>query len=105
MKRVRRSPLCWRTGTTKQPWKNSMSIFVVARSGCVARLTDEPRTSGLRAGLFRRSLTTAVIFAERLRELHMAHRKQKNVGVIGLGIIGSRVTDSLRRKGLRVFVW
>ena len=35
----------------------------------------------------------------------MAHQKQKNVGVIGLGIIGSRVTDSLRRKGFRVFVW
>jgi 3-hydroxyisobutyrate dehydrogenase-like beta-hydroxyacid dehydrogenase len=27
------------------------------------------------------------------------------VGVIGLGIIGSRVTENLRKKGFRVFVW
>jgi 3-hydroxyisobutyrate dehydrogenase-like beta-hydroxyacid dehydrogenase len=32
-------------------------------------------------------------------------RSRKNVGVIGLGIIGSRVTESLRRKGFQVFVW
>jgi 3-hydroxyisobutyrate dehydrogenase-like beta-hydroxyacid dehydrogenase len=35
----------------------------------------------------------------------MARRTRKNVGVIGLGIIGSRVTDNLRRKGFHVFVW
>src|SRR5712692_9839017 len=35
----------------------------------------------------------------------MARRTKKNVGVIGLGIIGSRVTDNLRRKGFHVFVW
>ena len=35
----------------------------------------------------------------------MSRRKQKNVGVIGLGIIGSRVRDVLRRKGFHVFVW
>ena len=35
----------------------------------------------------------------------MARRLRKNVGVIGLGIIGSRVTDNLRRKGFHVFVW
>ncbi len=35
----------------------------------------------------------------------MARRTKKNVGVIGLGIIGSRVTDNLRRKGFPVFVW
>jgi 3-hydroxyisobutyrate dehydrogenase-like beta-hydroxyacid dehydrogenase len=35
----------------------------------------------------------------------MARRSQKNVGVIGLGIIGSRVTENLRRKGFQVFVW
>ena len=32
-------------------------------------------------------------------------RSGKTVGVIGLGIIGSRVTENLRRKGYRVFVW
>ena len=32
-------------------------------------------------------------------------RPRKNVGVIGLGIIGSRVTENLRRKGFQVFVW
>lgn len=32
-------------------------------------------------------------------------RPRKNVGVIGLGIIGSRVTDCLRNKGFQVFVW
>src|SRR5438105_5338093 len=35
----------------------------------------------------------------------MARRSRKNVGVIGLGIIGSRVADNLRRQGFHVFVW
>src|SRR3982751_1109155 len=35
----------------------------------------------------------------------MSRRTQKNVGVIGLGIIGRGVADCLRRRGLHVFVW
>ncbi len=35
----------------------------------------------------------------------MARRIKKNVGVVGLGIIGSRVADNLRRLGFPVFVW
>ncbi len=35
----------------------------------------------------------------------MSRRTRKNVGVIGLGIIGSRVTENLRKKGFHVFVW
>src|SRR4051812_11751639 len=35
----------------------------------------------------------------------MARRNQKNVGIIGLGIIGGRVANNLRRKGFPVFVW
>jgi 3-hydroxyisobutyrate dehydrogenase-like beta-hydroxyacid dehydrogenase len=35
----------------------------------------------------------------------MSRRTQKNVGVIGLGIIGRRVAESLRRSGFNVFVW
>ena len=35
----------------------------------------------------------------------MARSKSKNVGVIGLGIIGSRVAGALRGRGLQVFVW
>jgi 3-hydroxyisobutyrate dehydrogenase-like beta-hydroxyacid dehydrogenase len=35
----------------------------------------------------------------------MARRTKKNVGVIGLGIIGSRVAENLRRQGFHVFVW
>jgi 3-hydroxyisobutyrate dehydrogenase-like beta-hydroxyacid dehydrogenase len=35
----------------------------------------------------------------------MARRTRKNVGVIGLGIIGSRVADNLRQQGFHVFVW
>src|SRR5436305_6496900 len=35
----------------------------------------------------------------------MSRRTQKNVGVIGLGIIGSRVSEVLRKKGYHVFVW
>jgi len=31
--------------------------------------------------------------------------RKKNVGVIGLGIIGQRVADSLRERGFHVFVW
>src|SRR5438477_10371486 len=30
---------------------------------------------------------------------------RKNVGVIGLGIIGRRIANHLRRRGLNVFVW
>ena len=35
----------------------------------------------------------------------MARPKSKNVGVIGLGIIGSRVAGALRKRGFQVFVW
>jgi 3-hydroxyisobutyrate dehydrogenase-like beta-hydroxyacid dehydrogenase len=35
----------------------------------------------------------------------MARSKSRNVGVIGLGIIGSRVAGALRKRGLQVFVW
>jgi 3-hydroxyisobutyrate dehydrogenase-like beta-hydroxyacid dehydrogenase len=35
----------------------------------------------------------------------MPRRAKRNVGVIGLGIIGSRVVENLRRKGLHAFVW
>jgi 3-hydroxyisobutyrate dehydrogenase-like beta-hydroxyacid dehydrogenase len=35
----------------------------------------------------------------------MPRHSQRNVGVIGLGIIGTRVMDNLRRKGFHVFVW
>ncbi|MBA3651889.1 MAG: NAD-binding protein [Chthoniobacterales bacterium] len=35
----------------------------------------------------------------------MARSKNKNVGLIGLGIIGSRVAGALRNKGFQVFVW
>ena len=35
----------------------------------------------------------------------MSRRTRKNIGIIGLGIIGSRVCDVLRRKGFHVFVW
>jgi 3-hydroxyisobutyrate dehydrogenase-like beta-hydroxyacid dehydrogenase len=35
----------------------------------------------------------------------MSIRTRKNVGVIGLGIIGSRVADNLRQHGFHVFVW
>jgi 3-hydroxyisobutyrate dehydrogenase-like beta-hydroxyacid dehydrogenase len=35
----------------------------------------------------------------------MSRRTKKNVGIIGLGIIGSRVREVLRRKGFHVFVW
>ena len=35
----------------------------------------------------------------------MARRTKKNVGVLGLGIIGSRVAANLRDRGFHVFVW
>ncbi|HMJ06300.1 MAG TPA: NAD(P)-binding domain-containing protein [Chthoniobacterales bacterium] len=35
----------------------------------------------------------------------MSRRTQRNVGVIGLGIIGQRVAENLRRRGFSVFVW
>ncbi len=35
----------------------------------------------------------------------MASRTRKNVGVLGLGIIGQRVVGSLRERGFHVFVW
>ena len=35
----------------------------------------------------------------------MSRRTQKNVGVVGLGIIGRRVAENLRRRGFHVFVW
>jgi 3-hydroxyisobutyrate dehydrogenase-like beta-hydroxyacid dehydrogenase len=35
----------------------------------------------------------------------MDRKRRKNVGVIGLGIIGSRVAASLRKAGFHVYVW
>ena len=35
----------------------------------------------------------------------MPRRTRKNVGVLGLGIIGSRVAENLRERGFHVFVW
>jgi len=35
----------------------------------------------------------------------MSRRTRKNVGIIGLGIIGSRISRVLRSKGYHVFVW
>lgn len=35
----------------------------------------------------------------------MSRRTQRNIGVIGLGIIGQRVSQHLRRQGFPVFVW
>jgi 3-hydroxyisobutyrate dehydrogenase-like beta-hydroxyacid dehydrogenase len=35
----------------------------------------------------------------------MASRTRKNIGVIGLGIIGQRVVNNLRERGFHVFVW
>ena len=35
----------------------------------------------------------------------MSRRTDKNVGIVGLGIIGQRVAASLRRRGFHVFVW
>jgi 3-hydroxyisobutyrate dehydrogenase-like beta-hydroxyacid dehydrogenase len=35
----------------------------------------------------------------------MARPNSKNVGLIGLGIIGSRVAGALRKRGLNVYVW
>ena len=35
----------------------------------------------------------------------MARSKSKNVGLIGLGIIGTRVAATLRKRGFRVYVW
>src|SRR5256714_1138451 len=35
----------------------------------------------------------------------MASRTRKNVGVLGLGIIGQRVVSNLRQRGFHVFVW
>jgi len=40
-----------------------------------------------------------------MRPLIVARSKSKNVGLIGLGIIGSRVAATLRKRGLQVFVW
>ena len=35
----------------------------------------------------------------------MSRKVRKNVGVIGLGIIGSRVAAGLRSTGYQVYVW
>ena len=35
----------------------------------------------------------------------MPRKTRKNVGLIGLGIIGTRVAQSLRAAGFQVYVW
>jgi 3-hydroxyisobutyrate dehydrogenase-like beta-hydroxyacid dehydrogenase len=59
----------------------------------------------LRLSAFDRSLILRQIALGGRVYCKMSRRTRKNVGVIGLGIIGSRVVDVLRRKGFHVFVW
>ena len=40
-----------------------------------------------------------------VRGAFMSRRTKKNIGIIGLGIIGSGVREALREKAFRVFVW
>jgi len=35
----------------------------------------------------------------------MARKSKLNAGIIGLGIIGSRAAENLRKAGFQVFVW
>ena len=35
----------------------------------------------------------------------MSRRTRKNIGLVGLGLIGNRIREVLRRKGFQVFVW
>src|SRR5438067_8609112 len=35
----------------------------------------------------------------------MSRRTRKNIGLVGLGLIGDRIRQVLRRKGFQVFVW
>ena len=63
------------------------------------------RTSGLHGAAFPFSLDSRPTGFLPARRTHMSSRTKKNVGVIGLGIIGSRVREVLRRKGFHVFVW
>src|SRR5216110_3707852 len=35
----------------------------------------------------------------------MSRRTRKNIGLVGLGLIGNRVREVLRHKGFQVFVW
>ena len=59
----------------------------------------------MRLPAFDRSLILRQIALRRRVYCKMSRRTRKNVGIIGLGIIGSRVVDVLRRKGFHVFVW
>ena len=53
--------------------------------------------------MFLGSLLVKSASMERLAS--MSHPTHKNIGVIGLGIIGRAVAENLRRKGFPVFVW
>jgi len=59
----------------------------------------------LRDARFHRRLNRRPIVAKGPHPTQMARRTNKNVGIIGLGIIGSRVAENLRRQGFHVFVW
>ena len=59
----------------------------------------------MRDARFRRRLNRRPTVAKGPHPIQMARRTKKNVGVIGLGIIGSRVAENLRRQGFDVFVW
>src|SRR5260370_2485503 len=53
--------------------------------------------------MFLGSLLVKSATLERLAS--MSHPTHKNIGVIGIGIIGRAVAENLRRKGFPVFVW
>jgi 3-hydroxyisobutyrate dehydrogenase-like beta-hydroxyacid dehydrogenase len=63
----------------------------------------DAQISGLPVATFPRSLIVNCRLMERLA--FTSHPAHKNIGVIGLGIIGRGVAAHLRRKGFEVFVW
>ena len=69
-----------------------------------------PVPPGKRLGLARRAKRCVRIFSTRPGatspyEPLMPRKSRKNVGLIGLGIIGTRVAAGLRAAGFQVFVW
>src|SRR5260370_20543632 len=92
--RPRRSaPVCSVVDLSAEAWLSAGALASVRTTFGIARrrFSPEAETGGQRC--------------DKAAESSMARRTKKNVGVIGLGIIGSRVADNLRRRGFPVFVW
>src|SRR6266496_3264877 len=98
------SPSSWQIRSVRRPSPSGLSILALKPTTCGPSSLDLRQLLDCTMALSAAGWTGGQS-CEKAAQTPMARRTKKNVGVVGLGIIGSRVADNLRRLGFPVFVW